>query len=228
MPPTPDEEDLLFDEDGDLVDRPRGLSLPRLPSLREIRAIGPRAAGWASLLGLVFCMPRSSPVFRWAGCPFPRIAAAATSACLQTVGVPASARGDLVLLRKTDLPATPQSGFGMAAFGMICLGLALLTTRPWWERVVLVLIAIPIVMLVNVVRMVVSGALYEFGRQPAAQAVLGDLGGWLMFTLALGPLALVLLLLPIFRRPPAEIIEQLDAYDEDFFEEGHPSEAKPP
>jgi len=163
----------------------------------------------------------SPRALRRISCPFPTIAAAAGSAILQTLGVPACAQGKLILLTRTELPAgAGANGLGMAAFFGLCLGLAVLTQRRWPERVAIVLVAAPIALCANLMRLVGAGVLAEAGWPKAAEAVVHDAGGCLMAVVALGLLGICLWIVARLRPAPPELLEEMEDYDDDFFERG--------
>jgi exosortase/archaeosortase family protein len=69
---------------------------------------------------------------------------------------------------------------------------ALIVKRPLWEKLLLVVSAIPIALVVNVLRITATGMLYELVSSQAAKLVFHDFAGWLMMPIALAILALEL------------------------------------
>ena len=85
-----------------------------------------------------------------------------------------------------------------------------LVERPWWDKFVILLSAIPIALLVNIIRITVTGLLYMIVGQDNqfAQKLGHDWAGYFMMPLALGFLWLELQILerltvPVDTRPAA-------------------------
>ena len=72
----------------------------------------------------------------------------------------------------------------------LAVAITFVTTRPWWERIVIVISAIPIAVAVNITRITVTGVLYLTVDHEIAEFVFHDFAGWLMMPLALGLLYL--------------------------------------
>jgi len=77
--------------------------------------------------------------------------------------------------------------------------------RPFWEKAVVVVSAMPIALVVNVMRITVTGFLHEKVSSSVANAVFHDFAGWLMMPVALGLLWLELIYLNhlLLEPPPA-------------------------
>jgi exosortase/archaeosortase family protein len=94
------------------------------------------------------------------------------------------------------------SGLGMLmTFFALSAGLALVIQRPLVDRVVVFLSAVPVGVLMNVLRITVTVFLYEAASAELATLVFHDLAGWIMMPLALGVLWLELLFLARLRLP---------------------------
>jgi len=74
----------------------------------------------------------------------------------------------------------------MMSIGALTLACASVVRRPLWERLILVLSAVPIAVLANSCRIVVTGLLYQYASGEAARVFSHDLAGWLMIPLAGG------------------------------------------
>jgi len=66
--------------------------------------------------------------------------------------------------------------------------LVLLGDREWWENAVILASAIPIALIVNSIRITVTGLLYQVASSEVAEMVFHDLAGWVMMPMALGML----------------------------------------
>ena len=85
----------------------------------------------------------------------------------------------------------------LTIFSGLAVAMALISRdRPWWERVIVALSAIPIALLVNVVRITVTGLLLNLGIEiPLANTWFHDGAGLVMMPLAIGILYLEMQLL---------------------------------
>lgn len=153
---------------------------------------GRRALGWAApaILFLAFMLPLPHRAQTMLGGSLQRVATVASTYALQTLGVPAVAEGNVILLTDTRLGVVEAcSGLSMLiTFFALATAVAILSGRSVGEKVLIVLSAVPIAILANVTRITVTGLLYEASRGELARAVFHDLAGWLMMPLALGML----------------------------------------
>jgi exosortase/archaeosortase family protein len=79
------------------------------------------------------------------------------------------------------------SGLSMlVVFFALCTAVAVLIRRPLWERLLIVAGAVPLALLANIIRIVVTGVLHKVAGPGLADLVFHDLAGWLMMPLALG------------------------------------------
>jgi exosortase/archaeosortase family protein len=77
----------------------------------------------------------------------------------------------------------------------LAFGLAFVINRPIWERLVIVISAVPIALLTNVFRITLTGLAFEFFGPEVAEKVFHDLAGWLMMPMAVGLLWLEMTIL---------------------------------
>ncbi|MDA0661079.1 MAG: archaeosortase/exosortase family protein, partial [Planctomycetota bacterium] len=77
-------------------------------------------------------------------------------------------------------------------FLALCVAFAMMTThRPLWERIVIAISAIPIAFIANVVRITLTGVLYQvMGDNKLADYLFHDAAGFLMIPIAGGLLYL--------------------------------------
>lgn len=146
---------------------------------------------WPSAAFLVFMLPLPFALEWGLAQPLQRIATVASTYVLQTIGLPALARGNMIRLDPLDASQTIDiaeacSGLGMlitfAAFSTAC---AILMPGGWGDRVVVLLSAAPIAIAANVARVVTTGVLYRYAGREWAFSVFHDRAGWLMMLLAL-------------------------------------------
>ena len=116
-----------------------------------------------------------------------KVAAVASEFVLQTVGYPTYREG--VILHVKDHVLEVQnacSGLSMLlTFLALSTGMALLVRRPWVDRVIILLSAIPIAVLSNVIRIALTGVLYNEGGKELGDRVFHDFAGWMMMPIAL-------------------------------------------
>ena len=110
---------------------------------------------------------------------------------MQTLGMDVYRVGNTIMLEAKPLNVVDAcSGLRMAT--ILCamtVAVVLITSRPWWERVVLLASAIPLAIAANVVRIVMTGLCYHFmPDSEVGPKVFHDLAGFIMM-----PIGLVLL-----------------------------------
>jgi exosortase len=129
--------------------------------------------------------------------PLQRLATVASTYALQTLGLPAIAEGNIIVIDELHIGVLEAcSGLGMlVTFFALSTAAAFLVERPLFDRLILFASAIPIGVCVNVARITVTGILHKTVGSAIANAVFHDLAGWLMMPLALGLLWLELLYL---------------------------------
>jgi exosortase len=152
---------------------------------------------WPSLAFLVFMFPLPYFVESALGWQLQRIAAISSEFLLQTIGYPTYR--DVVVLHVQDQTLGVEracSGLSMLlSFVAIATGMAIVVNRPWLDRALILASAVPIAVFCNVVRIVVTGVLYNEAGRELGDRVFHDLAGWLMLVMALAALWLELKLL---------------------------------
>jgi exosortase len=170
--------------------------------------VGGRAAwrwAWPAVAFLAFMIPLPYRMSVMLADPLQRLATIASTFCLQTLGMPALAEGKTILLNDLKIGIVEAcSGLRMLViFFALSTAMALLVRRPLWERLVIAFSAIPIALVSNILRITVTGLLYETAGTEIAEKVFHDLAGWLMMPLALGLLGLEWQILKrLFIEPP--------------------------
>jgi exosortase len=118
---------------------------------------------------------------------------------MQTFGIEVYHDGNVIHLEQMDMNVVDAcSGLRMLTiFLALSVAIAMIvTTRPWWERLIIVVSAVPVALLVNVIRITITGMLYNLNvRQEIAQHFFHDFAGWIMMPMALGFLYLELSIL---------------------------------
>ena len=157
---------------------------------------GTRAWRWAwpAVAFLLFMIPLPYRLSVALTGPLQQVATLASTFALQTLALPALADGTVIRLNDTEINIVEAcSGLRMLViFFALSTALALVIRRPLWQKLVLVVSTVPIALVVNVLRITVTGVLFEADWGEAANAVFHDLAGWLMMPVALAFLGLEL------------------------------------
>ena len=142
---------------------------------------------WPAVAFLSFMVPLPYVLEIMVGGPLQRVATTATTFALQTLGYPALAEGTVILLNEANLNIVEAcSGLRMLViFFALSTAVAMVVHRPLWEKILIVASAVPIAVVVNVIRITATGVLYDSVSSQAAKAVSHDLAGWLMMPLGL-------------------------------------------
>jgi exosortase len=162
-----------------------------LPSLAGLCLLlgGPHALLWAwpALAFLVFMMPLPYMAEVAMAHPLQRFATLSSTYLLQTVGFPAWAEGNIIVLNQERIGVVEAcNGLSMlVVFFAVATACAFVLKRPLWEKGLVVLSAVPIALIANVVRITLTGVLTETTGREVGQAIFHDWGGWLMMPLAL-------------------------------------------
>jgi exosortase len=163
--------------------------------------VGGRSAlrwAWPSVLFLFFMLPLPYRIEAALGPALQRLTSAASAYALQTLGFCAVAEGTLIEMNGIKIHVIQAcSGLSMLlTFFALSVGLALLLERPLRDKLLLVASAVPVALVVNIVRITVTGVCYKAISIALGNAVFHDLAGWLMMPLAMALLGLELYLLP--------------------------------
>jgi len=150
--------------------------------------------GWPAVAFLGFMVPLPYGFSLSMAAPLQRLATIASTFSLQTLGMPAVADGNVILLEEVEVNVVEAcSGLRMlVVFFAFATAVALIVKRPLWEKLFLLVSAIPIALVVNVLRITATGVLYELVNGQVAKLVFHDLAGWLMMPVALAILGLEL------------------------------------
>ena len=143
---------------------------------------------------LVFMYPLPAVLVRNLLDPLQRVATICSTFALQTLGVAAHRTGNHIILGELRLGVVDAcSGSRMSTiFLALAVAITLVTTRPLWERITIILSAVPIALLVNIIRITVTGVLHITVGTEIADKVFHDLAGWIMMPMAMGFLFLEL------------------------------------
>ena len=145
---------------------------------------------WAPVAFLLFMYPLPDEATRYLLGPLQTLATIVSTFALQTLGLDAYREGNQIILGEMHLGVVDAcSGLRMLTiFIALSVALVLLGGRAWWENLVILASAIPIALIVNSVRITVTGVLYQVASSEIAEMVFHDLAGWFMMPMALAML----------------------------------------
>lgn len=162
-------------------------------------AVGGLAAwrwSWPAILMLGFMLPLPYQLETGLQGPLRQVGTTASVYVMQSAGLDAFAEGNVIVSGQARIGVEEAcSGLSMLlSFLFLSSAVALLSRRPIWERLLLILSAIPIALLSNVIRITVLGVLHQF-EHPELAEVVHEYAAFLMMPIALGLLGLELSLL---------------------------------
>jgi exosortase len=141
----------------------------------------------APLLFLVYMVPLPYRVEIQLGFPLQRLATEASTYVLQTLGQPAISEGTAILIRDFKLSIVKAcSGLSMMmTFFTFSTAVCLVVKKPFSDKLLILLSAIPIALLTNIIRIVLTGLMHLHVSSESANAFFHDLAGWFMMPMAL-------------------------------------------
>ena len=145
---------------------------------------------WPSIAFLVFMLPLPGLVAGMLSQPLQRLGTIVSVGAIQTLGIPAVAVGNVIKLENTELQVVQAcSGLRMLMlFFAVCVGAAFVIRSAPWEKIVLVVSAVPIAIFANMVRITLTALLHHMQLGALADEVFHDGAGLLMMPIALGVL----------------------------------------
>jgi exosortase len=181
---------------------------------------GWRFLGWAwpSIAFLAFMVPLPWRLETALGPPLQSLATTASTYLLQTLGVMAFAEGNVIQLDEAQIGVVEAcNGLSMLmTFIALSTGAALVVRRPLLDRLVLVASSVPVALLANVARIVLTGILHETVGGHAWSTFYHDLAGWVMMPLALAmywlEIAVLSRLLVETRRETPRVLELVESH----------------
>lgn len=140
-----------------------------------------------AVLFLIFMIPMPYRLTILLGFPLQQFATNASTYVLQTLGQPAIAEGNTILIRDFKLSIVKAcSGLSMlVTFITFSTAVCMLVKKPFSDKLIILLSAIPIALAANIIRIVVTGLMFLHVSNQAASALFHDMAGWFMMPLAL-------------------------------------------
>ncbi len=155
------------------------------------------ARSWRAIAFLAFMIPLPFRIETALSLPLQRLATRCSTYVLQTLGRPAFAEGNVIIVNDARIGVVEAcNGLGMLLlFFAVATAVAMLVRRTRIERAIIVLSAVPIAVAANVIRVTASSLAHEALGGYWSDVVFHDLAGWLMMPIALGLLWLELAVL---------------------------------
>ncbi len=172
---------------------------------------GWRLVRWtgASLGFLVFMFPLPSAIENMLLGKLQRLATILSEMTLTIIGIPASRDGNNLTVEGLPLEvAAACSGLRMVTiFLAMALATVVLSKRPWWDQVIILLSAIPIALIVNIARIVATAILLPMTEDESVRKLIHDWAGFAMMPLAMGLLYLEHKILSMLSVPEDSLID---------------------
>ena len=149
---------------------------------------------WPAVLFLGFMLPLPFQIERVLSGPLQVIGSNEAALYIQTFGIPAIAQGNTILMGNLRLEVTETcSGLRMLlAFFAISTAAVVVSKRMVWEKLLMLMSAVPIALICNVAGIVATAIAYQSFERDTTDAAFHDLSGWLMM-----PPAMLLLFLEL-------------------------------
>jgi exosortase len=148
---------------------------------------------WLPILFLIFAVNIPEMIYREVAYKFQQFAANASVIVLQILGVQADMAGETAqaetVISLWDSAGKMQqlnveeacSGMRLLmAFGALAVAISYLSDRAAWQRIILIICALPIAILCNLLRVVITGYLYHLGYPEYAKGIFHTFTGLLM------------------------------------------------
>lgn len=174
---------------------------------------GWRVLRWSapSIVFLWFMVPMPYSAETWLSVPLQSIATKLSTACLVMLGQPALAEGHTIWIGDQQL-FIEEACSGLRIFvGIFALAFAfvLFSRWSWWQKALALAAVLPIAIVANVTRIVVTGLLYQLVSSNAAMHFSHDLSGLTMIPFAAALFWLFLVYLDrLF--PEVEVLSAVD------------------
>ena len=137
---------------------------------------------------LLFMFPLPSFIKNTILLKLQHVATVASTFVLQTLGIAAYSEGNRISIGELQMGVVDAcSGLRMSTNLLaLVVAILLISKRPWWDRAVILLSAIPIALAVNIFRITLTGILHLTVGTEMVEAYFHDWAGILMMFTALG------------------------------------------
>lgn len=149
---------------------------------------GRRMLWWAlpSLVFLLFALPLPFSVDRFFSVPLRDLSTAISTWMLQLLGQPAMAMGNTIDLPNCSLDVEDACSGLRMMMGVIAFAFAygVIAGCARWQQVLLLILAAPIAVLANSLRIVSTGIMFQYATDETAQHFAHDIAGWTVIPVA--------------------------------------------
>jgi len=159
------------------------------------------------LLFLCLMLPWPNPVKNYFGMNLQRYATTSAVFCLEVVGYEIVQEGNIIRIGDDVSVAVLEACNGLrmiTAFFVISGLVVLLVDRKWWEKLIVLLSSLPIALLCNTIRLVVTAMFFTVLKGEYWEDIFHDFGGYAMMPLALAAMVGELWLLTKLTTLPVE------------------------
>lgn len=156
------------------------------------------------LLFLCLMLPWPNRIRAAVSLPLQRWSTASAVFCLELMGFDVIREGNVIHIgRATVAVVEACNGLRMiTAFIVICGLVVLLVKRAWWEKLIVLVSSLPIALLCNTVRLVLTAIFFTIIEGEYWEKIFHDFGGYAMMPLALAVVVVELRLLTKLTMPP--------------------------
>ncbi len=136
---------------------------------------------------LIFMIPLPYTLYDSIAFPLKLFAAKAATAILQTIWIPIHREGNILIFENTTLEVADACSGIRSLVSLLALGVAMaaMFQRTTPRRIALVAAAVPIALVVNVLRIVITGLLTHYVGPEAALGFFHEFEGMIVFAVAL-------------------------------------------
>ncbi len=141
---------------------------------------------WVLLFGLLM-IPPPGRIQNLISAPLQDVATVGAVMALELIGMTVDREGHVIVLNEDTRLAVAEACSGLrmlTAFMVVAATLAFLVERPAWQRTVVVLSSVPVAILCNLIRLVVTALLFVLVGSGVAEKFFHDFAGVLMMPLA--------------------------------------------
>lgn len=152
---------------------------------------------WAGIVFSLFMFPLPSILEHTILRYLQQVATVCSTYTLQTLGVAAYRTGNVIRIEEIELGVVDAcSGLRMLTiFCALAVATVFIVNRPWWDKFIILLSAVPIALLSNIIRIVMTALLYMVSSDEGFHKLVHDVSGLLMMFWGMGFLWLELQIL---------------------------------
>ncbi|HEG44557.1 MAG TPA: exosortase [Phycisphaerales bacterium] len=164
---------------------------------------------WPVLLFMCLMLPLPVSVHSAVMLPLQNMATSSAVFCLEVFGLTVTRQGNLIHLNDVTVAVSEAcNGLRMVmAFFVITALLVLLVKRTWWEKLIVLVSALPVALICNSVRLTVTSIVFMFIDGRRWEGLFHDFGGYAMMPLAITILVAELWLLDKLFRVDGQVLQ---------------------